>query len=413
MSALSASAFTATPVARRALRGAKPPRARAAAVRVNAAYDSVEARRAAETERVMDRTQEIHSIEEFEAALSLAGERLVMVAVESEEECVMSDDAWAKNAGTSNLQFDDNACRTLSSSLARIAREATDVNFLRVEVLEGGRARDVAKALGVTKYPTYQYYKVRSRPSRVPPAARGASIEREPKTTPPRKPPTNKRVPTCFFLLRLGQNGELLWQHVGAGAGAQEALSEGVLYYGGAGAQGLRTTDYVTEVKSKSDLRDFIDSCSMAQPAAAGFDTGIDVPCDKQLAIVDIGVDKDAPAGCLHIFPAVLSLARNTVGFTRWARIAVDSNEETKAIAKEWGVDSVPAFVFMADGKVVDKYAGADRVELMNRVLRFQSANGIRLPQRTTPKRMSTAEAKEIARAARDRAKEQGRRSGW
>ena len=196
------------------------------------------------------------------------------------------------------------------------------------------------------------------------------------------------------------QNGELLWQHVGAGAGAQEALSEGVLYYGGAGAQGLRTTDY-------------IDSCSMAQPAAAGFDAGIDVPCDKQLAIVDIGVDKDAPAGCLHIFPAVLSLARNTVGFTRWARIAVDSNEECKAIAKEWGVDSVPAFVFMADGKVVDKYAGADRVELMNRVLRFQSANGVRLPQRSTPTRMSTAEAKEIARAARDRAKEQGKRSGW
>lgn len=279
----------------------------------------------------------------------------------------MSDDSWSKNAGSANLQFDDNACRTLSSSLARIAREATDVNFLRVEVLEGGAARDVAKALGVTRYPTYQYYK----------------------------------------------NGELLWQHVGAGAGAQEALSEGVLYYGGAGAQGLRTTDYVAEVKSKSDLRDFIDSCSMAQPAAAGFDAGIDVPCDKQLAIVDIGVDKDAPAGCLHIFPAVLSLARNTVGFTRWARIAVDSNEECKAIAKEWGVDSVPAFVFMADGKVVDKYAGADRVELMNRVLRFQSANGVRLPQRSTPTRMSTAEAKEIARAARDRAKEQGKRSGW
>ena len=139
------------------------------------------------------------------------------------------------------------------------------------------------------------------------------------------------------------QNGELLWQHVGAGAGAQEALSEGVLYYGGAGAQGLRTTDYVAEVKSKSDLRDFIDSCSMAQPAAAGFDAGIDVPCDKQLAIVDIGVDKDAPAGCLHIFPAVLSLARNTVGFTRWARIAVDSNEECKAIAKEWGALGVRA----------------------------------------------------------------------
>lgn len=170
MSALSASAFTATPVARRALRGAKPARARAAAFRVNASYDSVEARRAAETERVMDRTQEIHSIQEFEAALSLAGERLVMVAIESEEECVMSDDAWAKNAGTANLQFDDNACRQLTSSLARIAREAENVNFLRIEVTEGGGTRDVARTLGVDKYPTYQYYKVRSRPSRWSPS---------------------------------------------------------------------------------------------------------------------------------------------------------------------------------------------------------------------------------------------------
>ena len=176
MSALSASAFTATPVARRALRGAKPTRPRAAAFRVNAAYDSVEARRAAETERVMDRTQEIHNVEEFEAALSLAGEKLVMVAVESEEECVMSDDNWSKNAGSANLQFDGDACRTLSSSLARIAREATDVNFLRVEVLEGGRARDVAKSLGVTKYPTYQYYKVRSRPSRASPSPSHQSL---------------------------------------------------------------------------------------------------------------------------------------------------------------------------------------------------------------------------------------------
>ena len=205
MSALSASAFTATPVARRALRGAKPARARAAAFRVNASYDSVEARRAAETERVMDRTQEIHSIQEFEAALSLAGDRLVMVAVESEEECVMSDDAWAKNAGTSNLQFDDNACRNLSSSLARIAREATDVNFLRVEVLEGGRARDVAKALGVTKYPTYQYYKVRSRPSRCSPSReRGFDRKENPKPRPREKSQLTNAF-LCFFLLRLSR----------------------------------------------------------------------------------------------------------------------------------------------------------------------------------------------------------------
>ena len=186
-----------------------------------------------------------------------------------------------------------------------------------------------------------------------------------------------------------------------------------MLYYGDAGAAGLKVTDYVSEISTNSELEDFIGSCSMAQPAAAGFDAGIDVPCDKQLAIVDVGMDKDAPAGCLHIFPAVLSLARNTAGFTRWARLAIDKNEESAQIAKSFGVSSVPSFVFLADGKVVDKYSGSDRVELMNRVMRFQQANGIRLPQRSAPKRMSTAEAKEIARAARERAKEQGRRSGW
>ena len=171
--------------------------------------------------------------------------------------------------------------------------------------------------------------------------------------------------------------------------------------------------DFVSEITSKADLEDFIQSCAMAQPPREGFSTGIDVPCDKQLAIVDVGVDKDAPAGCLHIFPAVISLARNTAGFTRWARLAIDKNDDTAAIAKQFGVSSVPSFVFIADGKVVDRYSGSDRVELMNHVLRFQEANGVKLPQRAAAKRMSTAEAKEIARAARERQKAEGRRQGW
>ena len=29
------------------------------------------------------------------------------------------------------------------------------------------------------------------------------------------------------------EDGQLLWQHVGAGAGSEAALAEGVLYYGG------------------------------------------------------------------------------------------------------------------------------------------------------------------------------------
>lgn len=200
---------------------------------------------------------------------------------------------------------------------------------------------------------------------------------------------------------------------MGAGAGAAQQLAEGVLYYGGQGAGGLHVSDFITECKSFSELDDFIQSCAAPATAPEGFVGEFDVPCDKQLAIVDIGVDKDAPAGCMHIFPAVLSLARNTAGFTRWARVAVDANPECKEIAKHFNVTQVPAFVFLASGKVVDTYMGSDRIELMNRVLKFQQANGIVLPQRVAPKRMSTAEAKEIARAARERAKAQGRKSGW
>ena len=90
-----------------------------------------------------------------------------------------------------------------------------------------------------------------------------------------------------------------------------------------------------------------------------------------------------------------------------------EKNAETADIAREFGIDTVPSFVFLADGKVVDRYSGSDRVELMNHVLAFQKANGIRLPERGAKRRMSTSEAKEIARQARERAKAEGRKTGW
>jgi len=162
MSALSASTFTA-PVTRRALAPKSTAKRSARALRCNAMYDSVSQRRQAESNRVFSRSQDIHNMNEFEACLSLAGDKLVMVAVESEEECVMSDDMWSKEA-KGGTDAGPEACRTLSASLARIAREAENVVFANVQVLEsGGGARAVAQQLGVTKFPTYQYYKVRAR----------------------------------------------------------------------------------------------------------------------------------------------------------------------------------------------------------------------------------------------------------
>ena len=153
------------PVARRvaqARRQAPSSRNPRATVCMSQGYDSVQARREAESLRVDSRTKQIHSLAELDAAFTLAGDKLIMLAIESEEECVMSDDVWDRNnvAGTENNK---EQCRQLSASLARIAREADNVVFLRVEVLESGDTRQIAKELNITKFPTYQYWKVRAR----------------------------------------------------------------------------------------------------------------------------------------------------------------------------------------------------------------------------------------------------------
>jgi len=250
-------------------------------------------------------------------------------------------------------------CKSLSASLARMAADADKVTFLRLDVCGDDEARSLANQLNIHTFPTQQYYK----------------------------------------------HGELIWQHTGAGAGAEAAISEGLLYYGGQGAKGLDTSEFITEVASESELEDFLGLCAPPQQAALGFAEGFDVPCEKQLAIVDVGQAKDAPAGCLHIFPAVVSLARNTAGFTRWARLDADASADAAALVKKLGVESVPTFVFFADREIVDRYVGSDRLELMNKVLNFQKAHGIRMPQRAAPKRMTNAEAREVARAARERAR--------
>ena len=145
------------PVARRvaqARRRAPSSRNPRATVCMSAGYDSVQARREAESLKVDSRTKQIHSLAELDAAFTLAGDKLIMLAIESEEECVMSDDVWDRNnvAGTENNK---EQCRQLSASLARVAREADNVVFLRVEVLESGETRQIAKELNITKFPTY------------------------------------------------------------------------------------------------------------------------------------------------------------------------------------------------------------------------------------------------------------------
>jgi thiol:disulfide interchange protein len=143
MSALSFTAAVA-PANRRVFASAKKTSAAKKAFRVSA---YTEERRYDQTMKVMDRTQEVRSMRELEAAMNLAGDSLIIVALESDEECVAGDQA---------------ACKEVTASLARIARDCKDVIFISAEVTHSGpEAREIAEKLGVNQFPTYQYYKVR------------------------------------------------------------------------------------------------------------------------------------------------------------------------------------------------------------------------------------------------------------
>jgi len=282
-----------------------------------------------------------------------AEDKLVMLHVESDEECDLGDnpDAWSAQTDiTDGTHVSMSACVQLKNNLARVVRDADDVVFLDLAIEDGDPvASALAHDLGVTRFPTCQYYK----------------------------------------------NGKLVWQHVGASSNSAEQIGEGVLFHGGQAAGGVNAEDYITAVKSEDDLIGFLESCTVF-PNPTPFGVTLQVPCEKQLAILDVSLQNASPA-CMHVYPAVLGLARNTQGATRWARLLGDTSPEANALLQKLGVASAPTFIFFADGKEVKRYVGGDRMELMNQVLLFQEEQGVQLPQRAVRKRMTNAEARALA----------------
>ena len=187
---------------------------------VNAAPPTGNERRAMESAKVAARTNFISSTEELDAALTLAGDNLVMLGIISDEACEGFTDEQAKE------------CRQITASMARIARECPDVTFLECDILSSSGAKNLADKLGVKDFPTFQYYK----------------------------------------------HGDLLWQHSGFGAGSHESIAEGVLYYGDEGAGGLRVQDFLTDISTEADLKDFLELCMPAQEVP-GFIAPVEIEC--------------------------------------------------------------------------------------------------------------------------------------
>ncbi len=98
----------------------------------------------------------------------------------------------------------------------------------------------------------------------------------------------------------------------------------GMMYYGDLGESGERPSDFVTELHSQEDLDNFIHAPDQD---------------DKVLTVIDVSLTGAGP--CIHIFPAVLALAKNFKGFARFARLMGDASPAMQEIIQGLNVIEV------------------------------------------------------------------------
>jgi len=179
-------------------------------------------------------------------------------------------------------------------------------------------------------------------------------------------------VPTVQFW----RHGKLLWQHCGV-LQAEQDLGEGVLFFGDTAANNEKASSYVRDIHSRADFDNFMESSP-----------------PKELVVVDLSLSDAAP--CVHVFPAVLALARSFQGgYASFARLMGDENEELKQLMLEFNVVQVPTFLFYRGGKLVGRHVGSSRGDLIGQILAQQSAAGIQppAPQGGTARRKVTAKS--------------------
>jgi len=160
---------------------------------------------------------------------------------------------------------------------------------------------------------------------------------------------------TSLPTLRFYRSKELLWEVEGV-QGAEKDLGEGVLYFGDYAAQGEKATAHVPELTSRDDMKLFVQGAG------------------KEIAVIDFSTEQCEP--CIHIFPAVLALAKNMKGHVRFARIVGDANSHTQALMKEFDVVQVPTFLFFKEGALIERYVGSSRGDLIGQILKIQGLFG-------------------------------------
>lgn len=155
---------------------------------------------------------------------------------------------------------------------------------------------------------------------------------------------------------------------------SNQDLGEGVLYYGDHEREGT-----INELHSRAQFDDFIATQN-----------------GSSLAVVDVSLQHEAPP-CIHVFPAVLALAKSFEGCCAFARLFGDESPETKALILDLKVVEVPTFVFYKDEKEVGRHVGSSRGDLIGKLLEVLSAQGIKPPP-PPPRQKAPPKAKAKAR---------------
>jgi thioredoxin 1 len=87
----------------------------------------------------------------------------------------------------------------------------------------------------------------------------------------------------------------------------------------------------------------------------------------KGLVFVDFFADWCMP--CVMMAPVIEEIAENFSGKIKFGKVNVNDNE---VLARKFNVSSIPNFVVLKDGKMVDQFVGAqDAEEIENRLREF------------------------------------------
>ncbi|XP_061350711.1 thioredoxin H-type-like [Gastrolobium bilobum] len=88
----------------------------------------------------------------------------------------------------------------------------------------------------------------------------------------------------------------------------------------------------------------------------------------NKLIVVDFTASWCGP--CRFISPILAEIAKKLPNVT-FLKVDVD---ELKTVSEEWGVESMPTFLFLKEGKLVDKVVGAKKEELQLTIAKHATA---------------------------------------